>query len=727
MPSQFNTSEFRRSDGPLEHNAATAWNAGDTGRGVTIAVVDSGVDTTSPEFAGRISPLSKDILDAGRPISGANDHGTQVALVAAAGRNGTGILGIAYDATILALRTDSIGSCGADNPNDAEANCGFSDSAIAASINYAASNGAKVINISLGGDGATQQVQNAVAAAANAGALVVVSAGNEGEAQPDVFARLLDQAASGGVLVVGSIGDDGQISSFSNRAGSQPDHFLVARGSKICCSYKNGQIYVDSEGFQYVISGTSFSAPQVAGAAALLAQAFPNLTGRQIGDILLRSAFDVGAVGTDEIYGHGVLNIGRALQPLGTTSLAGNGAFLALGDGTGAGSPAMGDALSTASLPAVVLDEYGRAFNADLGGTLRSAPPRDRLRSALAGGEQRNLSFASETTAIAFTIDASDRQGQTAPIGQLRLGRKDGDRAKVLAARVATQLAPDLRLGFAYAQGAGGLVAQVQGQARPAFLLAPEAASDDGTISQSDAAFALRKTLGPWGVTLSAETGQSISGATIRRQAEMTGHRLRGSVASYGLALDRRFGDAEGSVGLSWLAEDRTLLGGRFHDAFGLTGADTVFLDAQGGWNIAPRWRLGGALRQGWTSARSGGLVASGSRLTSRAWSLDLSRQGVFALDDSLGLRLSQPLRVESGALDLTLPVAYSYATLLPEYATRTLALSPQGREVMAELAWRGRLFTGDAAASLFYRQDPGNYASLPADKGLAVRWSRQF
>src|SRR5690606_28030444 len=57
----FNTAEFRRSDGPLEHNAATAWNLGNTGQGVTIAIVDTGIDEDSPEFAGRLSPLSRDI------------------------------------------------------------------------------------------------------------------------------------------------------------------------------------------------------------------------------------------------------------------------------------------------------------------------------------------------------------------------------------------------------------------------------------------------------------------------------------------------------------------------------------------------------------------------------------------------------------------------------------------------------------------------------------------
>ena len=55
------------------------------------------------------------------------------------------------------------------------------------------------------------------------------------------------------------------------------------------------------------------------------------------------------------------------------------------------------------------------------------------------------------------------------------------------------------------------------------------------------------------------------------------------------------------------------------------------------------------------------------------------------------------------------------------------LSLAPQGREIDGELAWHGWLFGGDAAASLFYRTDPGHFANLPDDKGVALKWSRRF
>src|SRR5690606_30650380 len=140
VPTAFNTAEFRRSDGPLAHNAATAWSSGHTGRGVTIAVVDTGIDEDSPEFAGRISPFSRDMTGANRPLTGTDDHGTSVSMVAAAARNGSGVLGMAYDSTIMALRSDAVGSCAGDSATDSETECSFSDSTIAAAVNHAASN-----------------------------------------------------------------------------------------------------------------------------------------------------------------------------------------------------------------------------------------------------------------------------------------------------------------------------------------------------------------------------------------------------------------------------------------------------------------------------------------------------------------------------------------------------------------------------------------------------------
>jgi len=728
VPAQFNTSEFRRSDGPLEHNAATAWNAGWSGQGVTIAVVDTGIDVDSPEFAGRLSASSKDMFaSTGRSLDATDDHGTNVAMVAAAARNSTGIVGIAWGATIMALRADDPGSCMSDSgATDSEDDCQFDDITIAEAVNYAVAHGAKVINLSLGGGAPNPTLRTAVSSAVTAGVVVVVAAGNDGEAEVDSFAAGLDNVGEGGVIIVGSVGESGTISDFSNRAGAHAQRYIAARGERICCTYSNGSLYVDDEGFVYLISGTSFSAPQVSGAAALLAQAFPNLTGKQIVDILLRSAFDAGSAGTDSVYGRGIMDIARAFQPIGTTTLAGSATPMALGDSTGVTSSAMGDAAVDASLQSIVLDEYARAFGVELGGTLGAAHPREPLHGSV-GIQRRSVSAETDAMSIAFSIDARGKAGEPPRIRQLSLGREDAEVAKVLAGRVAMRVAPGTQVGFAFAQTADGLVAQLQGHAQPAFMIAGDAGGDFGLHRTTDASFALRHQVGPWGLTFSADSGDALTASIMRRAAEMRGERDRAGVRDFGVALDRRFGNLDASFGLTWMQEDETLLGAKFHDAFGIGGADTLFVDARARWSFAGDWRLGGAVRQGWTRARHAGMVGAGSELVSRAWSLDLTRGNVLARGDSFGLRLSQPMRVESGGLNLSLPVDYSYETLTPTYGIRSLSLAPRGRELTGELAWRGMLWSGGASASLFYRKDPGHYASLPDDRGVAVSWSKAF
>src|SRR5690606_35826293 len=131
-------------------NAASAWNSGWTGSGVTIAVIDTGIDVDSPEFAGRIHSASRDMFSAAssRGYDATDDHGTNVAMIAAAARDGLGILGIAWNATVMALRADTPGSCVSDGQTVEEMDCSFDDNAILRAVDHAMVNGAKVINLS---------------------------------------------------------------------------------------------------------------------------------------------------------------------------------------------------------------------------------------------------------------------------------------------------------------------------------------------------------------------------------------------------------------------------------------------------------------------------------------------------------------------------------------------------------------------------------------------------
>ena len=737
-PTDFTSAEVRRSDGPEFHNAIAAWQSGATGASIGIGIIDTGIDTDNPEFTGRISPASRDVAGNGT-VEAVDDHGTNVALVAAAAKNDIGVVGIAYNATIIALRADQPGSCDAQSEETLDG-CVFSDQDIAAGVDVAVAAGARVINLSLGGSEPTTRLSNAIAAAARAGVVIIVAAGNDGDStddgidpgNPDPFARGLLAAGGSNVIIVGSVDENGNFSDFSNKAGGLGNSFLSARGERICCVYKDGELFVETEadGRQFVtlFSGTSFAAPQVSGAVALLAQAFPNLTGAEIVRILLDTARDAGATGTDDVYGRGILDIGRAFQPQGTTSIAGTRVAVTGAENNAVTSTPMGDALARQPIGTIVTDIYDRPYTIDLAARARESILSPKLRNAVER-RTRTLSGGSANTALAFTVDRARLVDPRDPVTQLSLTAEQAEGARVLAASVVSLIAPDMQVGFAFLQGADGLVARMQGQERPAFLIAGEADGDSGFAKGSDTSFAMRREFGATGVTLSAETGNVLLGNLRGEQTAGRIARERYDMSSIGIAFDRSFGLLEGSAGLSWIGEDRTVLGAWFSDLLGGGdgGADSVFLDVGAGWRFANDWRLGAQMRQGMTRAHSGGFIEGSGRMWSSGWSLDLTKDGVFAPSDTLGFRLTQPLRVESGGVDLNLPASFDFATETASYDIQRLNLSPGGRELVGELAWTGRLWNGYAGASLFYRNEPGHIADSPADFGVAVKFDRKF
>src|SRR5437764_393939 len=107
----YDTAEYQASNYAVAANALSAYNAGATGKGVKIGIVDSGINPNLAEFAGRIDPASGDATGAGRGVSDDGGHGTAVSAVAAAARNGQNTMGVAFDATIVSERADQPGSC----------------------------------------------------------------------------------------------------------------------------------------------------------------------------------------------------------------------------------------------------------------------------------------------------------------------------------------------------------------------------------------------------------------------------------------------------------------------------------------------------------------------------------------------------------------------------------------------------------------------------------------
>jgi hypothetical protein len=132
-------------------------------------------------------------------------------------------------------------------------------------------------------------------------------------------------------------------------------------------------------------------------------------------------------------------------------------------------------------------------------------------------------------------------------------------------------------------------------------------------------------------------------------------------------------------------------------------------------------------MRHGWSFADGSSTILRGGTLQTFAASADISMMGVFADDDRLSLRIAQPLRVYRGGLRLTLPTSYDYATLAPTYENRFFNLAPEGRQIDMEAAYTRPIGQGLLTGHLFYRRDPGHFATIDDDMGGAIRYTLGF
>jgi hypothetical protein len=696
-----------------------AYNKGATGLGIKVGIVDSGIDLQSAEFGTRIDPASADV--AGDPsIDDEGGHGTAVAFTIGGRRNDAGTHGISFDATLIVARADTPGSC-ATTTSDGKSGCKFGDTAIGKGIDLAVTNGARVINISLGGSAAGTPVINAINRATAAGVIVIIAAGNDGTADPDPFAQVANNAVSRGlVIIAGSVGANDSrtpggdvISSFSDKAGNSIVHYLTAVGEKVRAP--------DNNNTPFLWSGTSFSAPQIAGAVALLAQAFPNLTGAQIVSILFQSARDAGDVGPDAVYGQGVLDLTKAFAPIGATSIAGTPARVSLGI-NGTLSAPMGDARQGA-LNSVILDSFQRAYTLDLASTIIHGRPQLSLVGALQA-RVRNYSSDFGNTSVALTV-APTRGG--ALVQRTMLSNAQAEQARAIAGIVTQRLGSTARFALGFAESGATLAARLAGRADPAFLVAQDPTHNLGFDSQVRGSVAVRQTFGKWGITAASESGAALS-RDAEAMAAVRDHYLRYGYRKAALSIDRRFGPIAAALSGTQLAESQTLLGARFSDGLGGTRATSYFLDLAARIDLGARWSIGGSLREGWTFANLRSGVDGRGTIHTNAYAADIAGEGVFGKRDTVGLRIAQPLRVTRGGIALRLPTDYDYASgAVTVWTTQTLNLAPTGHEIDVEGRYAMPFLWGDLQTNLFYRRDPGNFAALPDDVGATMRWSAAF
>ena len=263
--------------------APEAWAAGYTGLGITVAIIDTGVDLDHPDLVQNLFVNPGEIAGNGIDDDGngfvddihgfdfadrdadpndGNGHGTHVAGTVAAANNGFGATGVAPNAKILPVRV--LGDNGSGRTSD-----------VAAGIRYAADLGADIINLSLGG-GYSRAIEAAIEYAGSLGSLIVAAAGNESSPVPGYPARF--SASDDNVISVGAYSSSGSLAGFSNDVGRSGAVQVDAPGVGIFSTYVGG-------GYA-TLSGTSMASPHIAGLAALTLSSNPNLTSAKLRALL---------------------------------------------------------------------------------------------------------------------------------------------------------------------------------------------------------------------------------------------------------------------------------------------------------------------------------------------------------------------------------------------------------------------------------------------------------
>ncbi len=683
-----------------------------------VAVIDTNVDTTISELDGQLAG-THDVFASTRAADDidTDGHGTMVTSVIVAKKDGVGMHGVAYEAKVLSIRADRTGSCQETGEDEG---CRFNDSALITAINYAVANGAKVINMSLGGDGAiSASLRNAIISATNQGVLFTIAAGNEGAAptatdpakgtvpsEPAIVAG--DSAVNGRVVAVGAVDRNGNMPTFSNRAGPTANFYLLAPGAGIVLAGVDDNVRnpsnptcgpgvsspcndTDDEGDYWTGSGTSFAAPAVAGALALMLDLFPNLTPEAALQILLDTADDyvtttpdavlgiTAGVGTDSVGGRGIMNLVEAFSPQGTTTLSFDGKIVQLAEALGPASGALGDwAENSGAFNDIVFqDRYMRGFRIDNTRMIAGRAPFNDFgtRAEYARGHARGVAMG-----------PAQLTWFNAP-------------APIYDPRYPWMEAPDATFQLSYSMGDSNIALGRGGgpqRLTPGLMLLDDV-SGPTQLGSGDSWTSVSHAFGL--VTLDARTseGRGRSSSSIGVGGGGDGWAVR--------------------LGYAALRDDVTALGGTMQSRFG--GEDETRMTAvslEGAADLGD-WRLSGAMEA--AEPRLKGLDING--LWTSSWTL--SAQHPFA-GGVLRFSAAQPRRAEGGELSFRAPIEITKSGRLI-YEDRFAGLTPSGREVDFEAAWMvplGDMTTLETAIALATQPNHVEDASDASAFWISVR-----
>ena len=399
-PNFYKTNEFLYSNTLSAINADKAYSRGWTGKGVTIAVADTGYDVNNVDLKGQVI-ATKDYTGAG--IQDTNGHGTFVLGQMVALKNDIGVQGVSYDSKAIVLKVGTGSSLSTVNAIEGfswAADQGATIGNFSANSNYDKTFINKLVKVSNGvyksNDTRYDYSQNIYYNGQNPndwkvvtdkGMIIVNSAGNQGlpvPANPGTFASAVDSSGNlilgGKMLIVGSVDSSGNIYSWSNRAGSICQQFDTV--TNICNDkYKISDFYIVAPGSSIgtqigggatVMNGTSMSAPLVAGGVSIISQMWPYMKPENVVQLVLKTAnknlpnYDVNVVG------QGLLDLDKATQPYGAIGIPTSGKTTStaktmnISSTSGSGSALNSIAVTQVLNNVMVVDEFSRDYYVNL-------------------------------------------------------------------------------------------------------------------------------------------------------------------------------------------------------------------------------------------------------------------------------------------------------------------------------------------------------------------------
>jgi hypothetical protein len=744
---------FAATNFSLQNNLIGATSAvkaqGKNGAGITFGVIDSGVAAPWVGF----SPSSIDTAKSACMISGCsktlairddNGHGTFVSSQLVGNVPSVGMSGIATSGKVLAVKV--LNAQGSGNSND-----------LNKGIRYAVDNGAQILNLSLGPSGTPSQqaafyqsIASAVNYAASKNAVIVFAGGNSAQAfSGGANISGFTDAALARTIFVGSTNANLGLSSFSNTAGTGA--FISTTNKKV--NYNSMWLMADGEavwgasnyntpsfGYSYItqMSGTSMAAPQVAGAAGLLAARWNFLLGTgKITEILEKTAQDLGAKGVDNTYGYGFLRIDNAMQPIGTLTVPVNGKNVSVANSQIVSSSSLGNMskVSTALKTSTAYDDYKRDFTVNTPTVTTSSTTSSTSTTAAKQVSSTNVSstrkFVSFDEGVSFSYagDTNFSGSQTVEDTGSQLQTLFSEGADPLRESKKNWLVSYEQKGLYLSYGEGSSGSMLFSDARwggDSVFFNTDSSTRTSLLGVVDNA-----NFSAVGIDVGTDSKVAFGFLYANNSNDDLGLTNMNETSATGTAIaytTKATENSKISFTSSILNEENSLLGSVSGGVVGFgKSTSSVAFGVGGEYDFENDLSLGLDLNYSTTNATKNpdSLITSTSRLQSYSANLALTKKNLATTDDKLGFSIIKPMRVFSGSANLSLPTGADDEGN-PIIQNQTVSLAASGSETNFTLSYFYP-FTEDLDTNVnfSYRNDADNIAgNTDGAAMLKIRYS---